>query len=190
MSLPAWTSWAKSGSEHDFRWRRAPSSATGTLYVDGQPFIPRELVLDERDERIDVTSYGDHGKSFLRAVGKTLSVGFAEGGAVVQVLGEVKTRRHADTDISEASFRGRVGEVEIDSGLAVQVAAQGTPAHARAMRDSPPSEDGFIPCEGCGDPFPPAEMQYCADPYAAEILGDESENWYCEPCLHESRMSI
>lgn len=48
----------------------------------------------------------------------------------------------------------------------------------------------MIPCARCGGEFPPEEMTYCADPFAAEMWDDDTEAWYCQDCLEDSRMSI
>lgn len=184
VGFPEWTRWAQQGSEHDFSWRvDSGMTGVGTLYVDGVPFDPRELVLDQSNH-VDVTSYGDTEKTFIAADRGELSVGFPEGGVVIELLDEPKVRRHPSTNVTETRFRGRVGEVDISGSVAWQ--AMNT---SRPMRDSPPSEDVTIPCVKCGEDFPSAEVSWASDPYYDDIFSDvRDEGWWCRDCFDQQNM--
>lgn len=168
--IPEWTRWARQGSEHDFRYRFDSAAGVGTVYVDGVPFNPTWANLEPGADAVDVTTYGDSGKTFLHPGGgqDVLSLGFPEGAVDVTVTGQATTRRRPGTQAVETSFRGRVDAVTLE-------VAHG--AAGRAMRDTPPSADVGVTCESCGREVPLAQATY-----------DENQwngwgEWVCQTCF-------
>ena len=45
-----------------------------------------------------------------------------------------------------------------------------------------------VPCHGCGRTD--VRCARTADPFMAEIRGDDTEHWLCPSCLYESAMAI